>query len=125
MKALSIRQPWASLIMTGLKDVENRDWHTKFRGQLVIHAGKQVDRAAQEQHGHLLPGTPPTGALLGVVSLTDCVEESDSKWFMGPHGFLMRHPMLYPAPVPYLGALGLFNVPDDVAASAWGHNNDH
>ena len=43
MKVLSIRQPWAWLIMTGLKDVENRTWNTDFRGQFAIHASRKFD----------------------------------------------------------------------------------
>lgn len=38
MKALSIKQPWASLIAQGIKDIENRTWKTKFRGRIFIHA---------------------------------------------------------------------------------------
>lgn len=43
MKVLSIRQPWAWLIMTGLKDIENRTWNTDFRGRFAIHASKKFD----------------------------------------------------------------------------------
>ena len=42
MKALSIRQPWAWLILHGGKDIENRDWATRFRGRVLIHASKGV-----------------------------------------------------------------------------------
>lgn len=38
MKMLSIKQPWASLICAGVRDVENRTWQTKYRGRLGIHA---------------------------------------------------------------------------------------
>ena len=38
MKALSIKQPWASLIAHGIKDIENRNWKTHFRGRIYIHA---------------------------------------------------------------------------------------
>lgn len=38
MKALSIKQPWASLIAHGIKDIENRTWRTHFRGKIYIHA---------------------------------------------------------------------------------------
>jgi len=38
MKALSIKQPWASLIAHGVKDIENRTWKTNFRGRIYIHA---------------------------------------------------------------------------------------
>ena len=37
---LSVRQPWAWLLCEGLKDVENRNWRTNYRGELFIHAGK-------------------------------------------------------------------------------------
>ncbi|MCB2188832.1 MAG: ASCH domain-containing protein [Deltaproteobacteria bacterium] len=42
MKCLSIRQPWASLIVAGMKDVENRSWATKYRGPVLIHAAATV-----------------------------------------------------------------------------------
>jgi len=41
MKALTIRQPWASLISLGVKTIETRSWSTKYRGPLAIHAGKE------------------------------------------------------------------------------------
>ena len=43
MKAITIRQPWASLIATGLKGFETRSWSTKHRGKLAIHAGVSKD----------------------------------------------------------------------------------
>ena len=42
--ALSIRQPWAWLIVNGFKDIENRDWPTNFRGRLLVHAGQTMAR---------------------------------------------------------------------------------
>ena len=42
--ALSIRQPWAWLIVNGHKDIENRDWPTNFRGRLLVHAGQTMAR---------------------------------------------------------------------------------
>ena len=48
MKALSIRQPWAWLIIHGGKDIENRCWPTKFRGRMLIHAAKGMTRAEHE-----------------------------------------------------------------------------
>ena len=41
MKALSVRQPWAHLIVTGIKRVENRFWETPYRGPLLIHAASR------------------------------------------------------------------------------------
>lgn len=43
MKAITIRQPWASLIAAGVKTIETRSWSTKYRGPLAIHAGKHND----------------------------------------------------------------------------------
>lgn len=44
MKALTLIQPWATLIMLGEKKIETRSWNTKYRGQIAIHAGKKVDK---------------------------------------------------------------------------------
>ena len=46
VKVLSIRQPWAWLIVSGLKDIENRTWRTDHRGTVYIHAGKSFDWGA-------------------------------------------------------------------------------
>ncbi|HDU8694716.1 TPA: ASCH domain-containing protein, partial [Morganella morganii subsp. morganii] len=43
MKAISIRQPWAWLIVNGHKDIENRSWRTKYRGQVLVHASQGVN----------------------------------------------------------------------------------
>ena len=51
MRAITIRQPWAELIVRGDKDVENRSWRTRHRGPLLIHAGARADRSLLEQHG--------------------------------------------------------------------------
>jgi hypothetical protein len=49
VKALSIRQPWAWLIVTGYKDIENRSWRTNYRGPLLIHAGRAIDPTSLDQ----------------------------------------------------------------------------
>jgi len=128
MKALSIRQPWAWLIAKGYKDTENRTWPTKFRGQVYVHAGKRFDRDAlkgiSEHKGILLPTetvaaiawlslshTPKflaSGAIIGEVDIVDCVTDSDSPWFTGPYGFVLRDPVLYEKAIPCKGRLGLF-----------------
>ena len=48
MRALSINNPWGWAIASGLKDIENRDWATKFRGEFLIHVGLKIDRDAYE-----------------------------------------------------------------------------
>ena len=82
MKVLTVQQPWASLIVGGIKDVENRSWHTTYRGRLGIHAGLRYDQELVDQYGHLLDEDPPLGAIIGGVTLVDCIDHSRSKWAM-------------------------------------------
>lgn len=120
MKALSIMQPWAWLIVNGRKDIENRDWRPtnpglRFRGPVLIHAGKKFDRSFSTDG---LPATavgaphdPPLGGIVGMAEIVDCVTESDSPWFFGPYGFVIRNAK----PLPFMawkGRLGFFDVPD-------------
>ncbi|WP_331281011.1 ASCH domain-containing protein [Brevibacillus thermoruber] len=82
MKAITIHQPWATLIALGEKRFETRSWATKYRGPLAIHAGKKVDRDACEaepirsvlaKHGYTADNLP-TGVILAVGEMVDCLE---------------------------------------------------
>jgi hypothetical protein len=113
MKALSIRQPWAWLIATGFKDIENRTWPTDFRGRIYIHAPKRTDSNAFSQlmrRGLSLAAVLKLtrGAIIGEVDIIDCVKHSTSPWFVGPYGFVLANPALYKKPIPCKGRLGLF-----------------
>jgi hypothetical protein len=116
MKALSIRQPWAWLIVNGIKDIENRDWTTNYRGFLLIHAGKTMDKQFPwgrfEQAERLMPhpGEYEMGGIIGHVTLSTVVTSSASPWFSGKYGFVLVGAA--PAPfIPLRGQLGLFDVP--------------
>lgn len=115
MKAITIKQPWASLIAAGIKDIENRDWNTRYRGPVLIHAGKSIDMAAYafiaREHGIILPTNPPTSGIIGIANLVDVVSFSDDPWFEGAYGFILHGARSLPF-VPYRGQLGLFEVPD-------------
>ncbi len=114
MWALSIKQPWAWLITSGQKDIENRSWPTKYRGPILIHAGKQRDREFNDR------GLPPInyigykdqiGGIIGIAEIVDCVTKSDSPWFFGEYGFVLANAR----PVPFYpckGQLGIFQVPE-------------
>jgi len=113
--AISIRQPWAWLIVHGHKDIENRVWRTHFRGKVLIHAGKAWGRAEKDdrdevelQFGIRIPEVLPLGGLVGTAEITDCVTKSDSPWFNGPYGFVLANaiPMEF---VPCKGELMFFN----------------
>ncbi|MDO8934199.1 MAG: ASCH domain-containing protein [Rhodocyclaceae bacterium] len=117
---LSIRQPWAWLIVNGHKDIENRTWATQFRGRLLIHAGKVPDKWAEadylsceENHGIKIPRDLPLGGIVGEATIIDCVDVSDSPWFLGPFGFVLcdQKPLLF---VPLRGRLGFFNVAPEI-----------
>lgn len=119
MKAITVRQPWAWLIVNGHKDIENRSWATAHRGPLLIHAGLKVDkediawlRKQAKESGVDLPGVFPTGCIVGAVTLVDCVTEHPSEWFDGPIGWVLIHPGELASPIPARGALGLWEAPD-------------
>lgn len=87
MKALSIRQPWAMLLLLGVKQFETRRWQTKYRGPLVIHAAASGRHLREDQLLRLelrlkLPPmslaekTYPLGAFIGVVQLEECLPVS-------------------------------------------------
>ena len=140
MKALSIRQPWASLILKAKKDIENRCWPTKLRGRVLIHAAKGMTRA---EHADAIAFAVDAirsdprnagaskivtlrelgfafddlqrGGFVGSVEIVDCVQKSDSPWFMGDFGFVLRDPRPLPFFVPYEGQLGFFEVPGELS----------
>ncbi len=51
MKALSLKQPFAELVVSGRKTIELRKWNTKFRGEFLIHASKNPDESAMKRFG--------------------------------------------------------------------------
>ncbi len=77
MKVITIKQPFATLIAEGMKEYEFRTWRTKYRGEILIHAGKGVDKKAMEKFKdyHF---NYPSGAIIAKVTLTDCVEIDDN-----------------------------------------------
>ncbi|MDM1294288.1 ASCH domain-containing protein [Sphingobacterium sp. N143] len=98
-KALSIKQPWASLIAHGIKDIENRTWATKYRGTIYIHVSGKTQFNVQltnEQTKLAIPvlktafdGTMPFGAIIGTVDIVDCVINHPSIWAEKTNDFLV------------------------------------
>lgn len=123
MKALSILQPWAWLIVQGHKDIENRTWWTAQRGRILVHAGKKYDRIMhavyarefREDFGIELPALEemPRGGIVGEVDIIDCVRDHSSRWKDdGSWGFVLRNATPLPFR-PYRGQLGFFEVTAD------------
>lgn len=76
MKVITIKQPFASLIVEGYKDYEFRSWSTKHRGQLLIHAGKSVDKEAMKRF-EKYHFNYPVGCIIAKVELVDCLKVDD------------------------------------------------
>lgn len=113
MKAISIKQPWAAAIIYGGKDIENRNWKTKFRGRVYIHASMSVDKNAPEHVWDIFEKhfdeKHAFGGIIGSVEITDCVDKSDSKWFSGKYGFVLKNPKPCEF-IRYKGQLNFFEV---------------
>ena len=133
MKALSIRQPWAWLIirpdvvdpaerqkmaLDGLfKDIENRTWSTNYRGRIAIHASKKPDpdidliRREFATIGIDIPHDLDYGQIVGTVVLVDCTENDGSEWAEpGMVHWILQAPQPI-EPVAYKGRLGLWDAP--------------
>ena len=138
--ALSLTQPYASLVVCGAKCIETRSWRTTYRGLLGIHAAKGFPRWAREccAEGHFRVALAdvgiqsftelPLGALLGTVELLDCVPTAsidlrgigDPECAFGDYGpkrwaWLLAEPRAFSQAIPMKGALSVWRVPSLVA----------
>lgn len=91
MKAITIKQPWLTLISLGEKKFETRSWQTKYRGITAIHAGKMIDKAACGQnsitqallrHGIESYKELPTGAVIATAYLVKCHKIMEDRSFI-------------------------------------------
>ncbi|NEI71058.1 hypothetical protein GR212_15875 [Rhizobium lusitanum] len=123
--ALSIRQPWAWLIVEGYKPIENRDWKPwnpglKFRGEFAIHCGMQVEESCaislargyhpvtNERQVFPVPARYQTGGIVGTGEIVDIVTFHDDDYFVGVYGLVIANAK----PVDFIavkGALGFFD----------------
>lgn len=108
MKALSLRQPWASMIADGRKTIETRTWRTRYRGPLAIHASARPYKNL------------PTGGIVAVAWLYDCrpMEESDEDaaciaLYDRANAWLLANIELVPL-IPCKGRLSLWTPPKEV-----------
>lgn len=127
MKALSLTQPWATLVIIGAKKIETRSWYTGHRGTIYLHAAKGFPRWAQSYTRHrafqeALKDEPlPIGAILGTVEVLDCVritpentpptpEVHFGDYTPGRYAWKLGKVVRFEKPIPWKGALGLFEV---------------
>jgi predicted transcriptional regulator len=125
MKCLSLKQPYADLLALGEKTIELRKWNTKFRGEFLIHASKNIDIEACERLN--INGNEFTkGTIIGSAFLYDVKQYNNkeefnkdrdkhfsivSKYFEGyKYCFLIRNAKVFKKPIPYPGKLKFFEV---------------
>ncbi len=133
MKVLTLRQPWAGLLVLGIKQMETRSWNTKYRGRLYIHASASMSREELRllmRLWTLLELSPQqintchvVGAIIGHVDIIETYSTNDEKQtreismieaMLGdysPDRFFWKCelPTLLPKPIPAKGQLGFWN----------------
>jgi len=129
VKVLTLQQPYAHYCIFGnsyvefdkrvdpdIKDVENRNWYSAFRGRLYIQAGKTWYDGADTRNDvrdyypeAFATMTAELGYIIGHVDMVDCVKGSPSPWFFGPYGFVFENATPLVAPIAIRGSLGIWN----------------
>lgn len=139
MKALTIIQPWATLIASGHKMNETRSWKTNYRGEVLIHAGKNpkdytsgcyIDDpdGRHFQEAGITPNNfeeLPRGLIIGKATLVNCIhinkefrdhlkrsnpaEYAFGDYRIGRYAWVFENPVLFEKPIPARGRQGLWN----------------
>ena len=129
MKCLSLKQPFAELLVRGEKTIELRNWNTMIRGKFLIHASKNIDiETCKRLNIDIYSFT--IGAIIGYASLYDVKEYKNqeefnkdkqkhfsiiSKYFDGyKYGFLVKDTRIFKKSIPYSGKLEFFEVIDSL-----------
>lgn len=134
VKAITVWQPWATLLATGQKHNETRSWKTSYRGEILIHAAK-TDHSGillhipMEELKHFqdagVVNKLPTGAIIGKASLVDCFQIDEAyrrklqrenpaelafgDYTIGRYAWVMADAILFNKPIPAKGKQGLWN----------------
>jgi len=119
LMALSIRQPWAWMIVEGFKKIENRNKLKGFRGPFLVHAPHSFDAAGYDWilrnavrlglEDVEIPGPLryQHGGIVGIGEIVDCVTRSSDPWFSGPNGLVIENAKRIPF-IPTPGKLSFF-----------------
>jgi len=117
MKVLSLKQPFAELILEGRKKIELRRWNTNFRGEFLIHSSRNPDEEAMKRFGF---NELPLGFILGKADLVDVKHYTNDEEFnrdkdlhlasrnWGDFGFILKNPTRI-EPIPARGQLNFWN----------------
>ena len=116
MKCLSLKQPYADLLVEGKKTIELRKWKTKFRGTFLVHASRVPFEGSYDKSR--------LGCIVGMATLTDVkhyqtIEEwskdydkhrADDDFVSSHYGFIIVNPIKFERPINFAGSLNFFNV---------------
>ena len=123
--ALSIRQPWAELIISGRKPIEIRSWSTRYRGRIWIHAAQHVDQQLDERYGlsNLF-----RGGFIGSAELSSIEPFDSRRWEswkhrhldQGPYksglfAWILVHPRRFNLPIQAPGQTNLFQLDQNLS----------
>jgi len=126
MKALTIKQPWACLIVGGYKQYEFRSWKTNYRGKILIHAGLSVEKDVINKFDNYNLDYE-NGAIIGEAEIVECILVDE--WFdnelrkvnnevygndhIGQYAWKLENIKKYNNPIYLKGKLGLWNYEGD------------
>lgn len=123
MKVLTVKEPYASLIINGYKKYEFRTWKTNYRGKILIHAGKSFDKETMNRFSKLNLKYKP-GYIIGEVNIVDCIlitkefndkliKENELIYGMNKnrtgYAWKLDNVKIYDNPIKINGKLGLWN----------------
>ena len=126
MKVLTIKEPWASLIIEGYKKYEFRSWKTNYRGKILIHAGMSIEKEILERFKNYDIDVQK-GMIIGEAELVDCIKVTPEfqneliktdKTVYGrsnhaeDYAWKLENVVKYDKPIPAKGQLGLWNYED-------------
>ncbi|MBI4139733.1 ASCH domain-containing protein [Candidatus Woesearchaeota archaeon] len=130
MKCLSLKQPWAELVVNGRKTIEIRKWNTKFRGDFIVHASKIPNAEAMTRLGF---ESLPVGCIVGKAKIVRVKMYSSIEEFEGDgdkhfakcydwnkkgklYGFILENAQRLHK-IPLKGQLNFFDVNDNLSRS--------
>lgn len=130
MKTISIKQPWAFLICSGIKPIENRTWPTNYKGRVLVHASakrcdinkiftnEQWAEMGEENRIECAFPDSPTSAIIGSVEIVDCLINDESIWAEKTekepiiYNWVLANPVLFAKPILNVkGKLSLWDYP--------------
>ncbi len=137
MKAITLWEPWASLIAVGAKHYETRSWYTQYKGEIAIHAAKVEKYPPSEVRAvmkafEIDPLTLPYGKIVCIAEITDCIEMDQALigqqsireaavggWAVGRYAWRLENIRRLQTPISATGSQGFWNwnCPDNLIFS--------